>query len=135
MRPPPSIPEFDLTFRSYREYVARFHSIFSTPPSLPVYYVPGNHDVGLDNGPNTSTLARARYKTTFGPLSQYVVLGGHSLFMVDAPALVDEDWRRESTGENRASGLPRDLEYLRHMRAEHAAGGCLIRPQFLSIDE
>jgi hypothetical protein len=98
-----------------------------------VYYVPGNHDVGLNNGPNT--LARPRYKTTFGPLSQYVVLGGHTLFMVDAPALVEEDWRRESTGENRANGLPRDLEYLRHMRAEHAAGGCLIPPQLLSIDE
>jgi hypothetical protein len=105
----------------YQEYAARFHSIFSAPPSLPVYYMPGNHDVGLENGSNTSPAARARYRTTFGPLSQHVVLGGHSLFMVDAPALVEEDWRRESAGEGRGDGLPIDLAYLRHMRVEHAA--------------
>jgi hypothetical protein len=105
----------------YQEYVARFHSIFSAPPSLPVYYIPGNHDVGLENAPNISANARLRYKTTFGPLSQHVMLGGHSLFMVDAPALVEEDWRRDSTGESRTNGLPKDLEYLRYLRAIHAA--------------
>ena len=122
---PPSLlsspPRLPSTLRCrYQEYVARFYSIFSTPPSLPVYYIPGNHDVGLENAPNTSANARPRYKTTFGPLSQHVVLGGHSLFMVDAPALVEEDWRRHSTGESRTNGLPKDLEYLRYLRAIHA---------------
>lgn len=106
----------------YQKYVGRFHSIFFTPRSLPVYYVPGNHDVGLGDTHDTSALARPRYKSAFGPLSQHVVLGGHSLFMVDAPALVDEDWRREGAGENRTDGLPQDLEYLRHIRTERAAG-------------
>jgi hypothetical protein len=106
----------------YQEYAERFHSIFSAPPSLPVYHIPGNHDVGLGNGTNTSPIARARYEATFGPLSQHVVLGGHSLFMVDAPALVEEDWRRESTGEDRSNGLPLDLAYLRDMRTMHVAG-------------
>ena len=41
--------------------------------------------------------------------------------MVDAPALVEEDWRRESVGEDRRNDLPMDLAYLRHMRTEHAA--------------
>jgi hypothetical protein len=99
-----------------------------------VYYVPGNHDVGLQDGPNTSGLARARYKTTFGPLSQHVVLGGHSLLLVDAPAIVEEDWRRERTGENRVNGLPKDLEYLRHMRAEHTPGGCSVRYSLNFLD-
>ena len=117
-------PPFSLSLtlgHRYQEYAARFHSIFSAPPSLPVYYMPGNHDVGLENGSNTSPVARARYRTTFGPLSQHVVLGGHSLFLVDAPGLVEEDWRRESAGSGRGNGLPMDLAYLRHMRTEHAA--------------
>ena len=41
--------------------------------------------------------------------------------MVDAPGLVEEDWRRESAGSGRGDGLPMDLAYLRHMRTEHAA--------------
>jgi hypothetical protein len=112
----------------YQEYVRRFRSIFLTPPSVPVYYIPGNHDVGLGNRGNASSLARPRYRSAFGPLAQHVVLGGHSLFMVDAPALVEEDWRRQNMGEDRTNGLPRDLEYLQHMRSEHAPSGYLMPP-------
>jgi 3',5'-cyclic AMP phosphodiesterase CpdA len=106
----------------YQEYVERFRSIFSASPSLPVYYLPGNHDVGLGDGPNTSKLARSRYRAAFGSLSQHVVLGGHSLLMVDAPALVDEDWRRERAGESRINGLPQDLNFLKHLRMQHVPG-------------
>ncbi|KAH9998519.1 Metallo-dependent phosphatase-like protein [Russula compacta] len=110
----------------YQKYVGRFRSIFSAPPSLPMYYVPGNHDVGLGNGRDTSALARPRHRLTFGPLVQHVMLGGHSLFMVDAPALVDEDWRRANAGESRTDGLPQDLELLRHVRAAQASNAPLI---------
>ena len=50
--------------------------------------------------------------------------------MVDAPALVDEDLRREdAAGEDRANGLPRDLEYLQHLRAENAASVYFVPPR------
>ncbi|KAH9176291.1 Metallo-dependent phosphatase-like protein [Lactarius sanguifluus] len=94
--------------------------------SLPVYYLPGNHDVGLGNGRGTSTLARSRYRAAFGPLSQHVVLGGHSILMVDAPALVDQDWLREQAGESRIDGLPQDLNYLKHLRMQHTPDAPLI---------
>jgi len=42
--------------------------------------------------------------------------------MIDAPALVDEDLRREDAGERGGvNDLPQDLEYLQHMRAEQVA--------------
>ena len=106
----------------YQELVERFRSIFSASPSLPVYYLPGNHDVGIGDGPNTSKFARSRYRAAFGPLAQHVVLGGHSILMVDAPSLVDEDWRRERAGESRIGGLPQDLNFLKHLRMQHASG-------------
>ena len=59
---------------------------------------------------------------TFGPLTQHVVLSGHSLVTVDAPALVDEDWRRGQAGESRIEGLPQDLNLTKHLRMRHAAG-------------
>ncbi|KAI9463657.1 Metallo-dependent phosphatase-like protein [Lactarius psammicola] len=116
----------DMDITKYQEYVERFHSIFSASPSLPVYYLPGNHDVGLGNGRGTSKLARSRYKAAFGPLAQHVALGGHSILMVDAPALVDQDWHREQTGESRIDGLPQDLNYLKHLRIQHTPDAPLI---------
>ncbi|KAI0256084.1 Metallo-dependent phosphatase-like protein [Lactifluus subvellereus] len=107
----------DMPSVKYQEYAERFRSIFSSSPSLPVYYLPGNHDVGLGDGQDRSEYARSRYVATFGPLSQHIILGGHSLVMVDAPALADEDWRRESAGENRTRGLPQDLMHIQQTRA------------------
>ena len=121
---------YPTTYR-YQEYVQRFRSIFSTSPTLPIYYVPGNHDVGLGNGSDTSSFARSRYRDAFGLLSQHVVLGGHSLLMVDAPALVDEDWRREQAGETRFDGLPQDLNSLKQMRMQDSPG---TRSSHLHID-
>ncbi|KAH8990472.1 Metallo-dependent phosphatase-like protein [Lactarius akahatsu] len=116
----------DMHITRYQEYVDRFHSIFTASPSQPVYYLPGNHDVGLGNGRGTSQLARSRYRAAFGPLTQHVALGGHSLLMVDAPALVDQDWHREQAGESRIDGLPQDLNYLKHLRMQHAPDAPLI---------
>jgi hypothetical protein len=83
--------------------------------------------VGVGDRGNISSLARPRYRSAFGPLTRHVKLGGHSLFMIDAPALVDEDLRREGVGERgSAKGPPQDLEYLQHMRAELVADTPLI---------
>lgn len=114
------------TSHRYRKYVDRFRSIFSSSPTLPVYYLPGNHDVGLGDGQDRSEYARSRYAAAFGPFSQHIELGGHSLVMVDAPALADEDWR-ENAGENRTTSLPRDLM---HIQQTHAGqdGRCFYDP-------
>ena len=99
-----------------------------------MYYIPGNHDVGLGDRPNMSSLARPRYRSAFGPLAQHVKLGGHSLFMIDAPALVDEDLRLENAGKaGSATRLPEDLQYLQHVRAGQVANasGYLIRSRLL----
>jgi hypothetical protein len=92
--------------------------------------------VGLGDRGNISSLARPRYRSAFGPLTRHVKLGGHSLFMIDAPALVDEDLPREHAGERgSANGLPQDLEYLQYMRAkEQVASGYLIQSRLCSID-
>ncbi|KAH9978753.1 Metallo-dependent phosphatase-like protein [Lactifluus volemus] len=116
----------NMPISEYLAYARRFRSIFPTSPSLPVYYLPGNHDVGLGDGGDTSADARARYAVTFGPLSQYVALGGHSLLMIDAPALVDEDWRRDRAGENRTDGLPHNLIHLQQARAQQGFDTPLI---------
>ena len=100
-----------------------------------MYYIPGNHDVGLGDRPNTSSLARPRYKSAFGPFAQHVELGGHSLFMIDASALVDEDLRLEDAGKvGSANGLPQDLEHLQHMRAGQVAGEYLVRSRLCSTN-
>jgi ethanolamine phosphate phosphodiesterase len=131
----PPAPPLRHVYCRYQEYVTRFHSIFPTPPSVPVYYIPGNHDIGLGDRSNLSSLARPRYRSAFGPLTQLVKLGGHSLFMIDAPALVDEDLRRERAVEQgRANGLPQELQYLQHMRADQEASGYLVRSRLCSFD-
>ena len=82
--------------------------------------------MGLGDRGNISSFARPRYRSAFGPLTRHVKLGGHSLFMIDAPALVDEELRRENAGERGSvNGLPQDLEYLQHMRAKQVASGYL----------
>ena len=51
--------------------------------------------------------------------------------MIDAPALVDEDLRREDAGEGGgASGLLQDLKYLQHIQV---ASGYLIRSRHCSL--
>ena len=51
--------------------------------------------------------------------------------MVDAPALVDEDWRRENVGEDRTIGLPQDMEYVQRLRSERAASAYLMPPRLV----
>ena len=41
--------------------------------------------------------------------------------MVDAAALVDEDWGREQAGESRIDGLPQDPNFDKHLSMQHGA--------------
>ena len=78
----------------YKDYVQLYNSIFKRPPSVPMYYIPGNHDVPL--GPNRmfSTLARERYANHFSPPNIILEVANHTLILLDAVGLVEEDYRR-----------------------------------------
>lgn len=85
--------------------------MFTMPEQTPVYYIPGNHDVGsvfysfyldsrlirtysLGTTAKFSPTAIERYKSHFGALNQALTLANHTLVLIDAPGLVDEDARR-----------------------------------------
>ncbi|ORY24794.1 Metallo-dependent phosphatase-like protein [Naematelia encephala] len=78
----------------YEAYYDIFHSIFRMPESIPMYFVPGNHDLPL--GPNRlfSPHARDRYARHFSPPNVILPIANHSLILLDAVGLVEEDYRR-----------------------------------------
>ncbi|KAI5450911.1 hypothetical protein NCC49_002651 [Naganishia albida] len=80
--------------QEYRTYLDRFKSIFSLPDSTPMYYVPGNHDLGL--GPNRlfSPYAKQRYAENFTPPNALINIANHTFIMLDAVSLIEEDYRR-----------------------------------------
>ncbi|KAH0827473.1 Metallo-dependent phosphatase-like protein [Lanmaoa asiatica] len=83
----------------YEAYFTRYQSIFNmgdSPP--PVYYLPGNHDVGLGNLSPFSLEAGTRYTSHFGPRNHRHTIGNHTLVFIDAPALVEEDLLRAERG-------------------------------------
>ncbi|KAH8119213.1 Metallo-dependent phosphatase-like protein [Phellopilus nigrolimitatus] len=84
----------------YQRYYDRFKSIFSTDPSTEVYYIAGNHDIGLGSSRVFSPHARKRYIAHFGPLNYQVSVANHTLVMLDAPGLVEEDYRRAKAGQS-----------------------------------
>ncbi|KAL5485043.1 hypothetical protein ACEPAI_7685 [Sanghuangporus weigelae] len=85
----------------YRESFEYFKSIFSVEPDTKVYYVPGNHDIGLGPSSRMNTAhARRRYTKYFGPLNNKVSIANHTLIMLDSPGLADEDYRRAGTGKS-----------------------------------
>jgi hypothetical protein len=76
----------------YEDYYKLFTSIFNIPPPIPIYYVPGNHDIPL--GPKYSPLARDRYAKHFSQPNAILEVANHSLILLDAVGLVEEDYRR-----------------------------------------
>ncbi|KAJ4001544.1 Metallo-dependent phosphatase-like protein [Lentinula boryana] len=86
----------------YERYVKRFTKIFSMDSEIPTYFIPGNHDVGL--GPSTffSPHARTRYTSHFGPLNSHVSVANYTFVLIDAPGLVEEDYKRHGLGKTYA---------------------------------
>ncbi|KAI0655920.1 hypothetical protein C8Q70DRAFT_922790 [Cubamyces menziesii] len=78
----------------YERNLQKFRRIFHLDPSVTSYYVPGNNDVGLNIEPAVARQARQRFTTHFGPLNQKIVLRNHTLVMLDAAGLVEEDYLR-----------------------------------------
>ncbi|GJE94459.1 Metallo-dependent phosphatase [Phanerochaete sordida] len=90
---------FDMVDAEYESYYTRFKSIFSVKGDIPVYYIPGNHDVGIGGvQAGFSEKAYERYTTHFGPLSQRLEVANHTLLMINAPGLVEEDHERSTSG-------------------------------------
>lgn len=53
-----------------------------------------------------SPYTRTRYTSHFGPLNYKISLANHTLVMLNAPGLVDEDYRRASAGQSFESWTP-----------------------------
>ncbi|EIW63041.1 uncharacterized protein TRAVEDRAFT_114625, partial [Trametes versicolor FP-101664 SS1] len=81
----------------YERNLRRFKSIFHLPGGVTSFYIPGNNDVGLNIEPAFARQARHRFTTHFGPLNQAVTLRNHTLVMLDAAGLAEEDYVRAAT--------------------------------------
>ncbi|KIK67268.1 hypothetical protein GYMLUDRAFT_238583 [Collybiopsis luxurians FD-317 M1] len=90
----------------YERYFRRFKSIFSTDSKIPIYFIPGNHDVGLGSSSQFSPQARARYESHFGPPNSQVSISNYTFVLVDAPGLVEEDYQRHGQGKSYANWKP-----------------------------
>ncbi|KAI0645414.1 Metallo-dependent phosphatase-like protein [Trametes meyenii] len=91
----------DMSDEEYDRYVRRFRSIFSARKQLPMHHMPGNHDIGLGlSSPSYrfSEHARERYLSNFSPPNQQIAIGEHTVVLIDAPGLVDEDRARTASG-------------------------------------
>ncbi|KAG2363917.1 hypothetical protein BDR07DRAFT_1355763 [Suillus spraguei] len=90
----------------YENYVNEFKGIFTADKSVPNYFVPGNRDVGLGESSTFSKNARKYFTEYFGPVNQEIDLAGHRLIFIDAPGLVDEDYRRHGMGKQYETWTP-----------------------------
>lgn len=60
-----------------------------------MHFVPGNHDLPLGPRPGVfSPHARDRYARHFSPPNAILSIANHSLILLDAVGLVEEDYRR-----------------------------------------
>ncbi|EPQ57338.1 hypothetical protein GLOTRDRAFT_74064 [Gloeophyllum trabeum ATCC 11539] len=85
----------------YKEYVGKFREVFPLDrltrrqdSTVPVYFIPGNEDIGLGKSIYYSKNARRYYVKYFGPLNQKVYVRNHTFALLNAPGLVDEDYQR-----------------------------------------
>ncbi|KZP34158.1 hypothetical protein FIBSPDRAFT_942318 [Athelia psychrophila] len=97
--------------QQYEEQYNAFREVFPLDGAVPMYYLPGNNDVGLGRSPTISTLTRARYTRHFGPPNQVLRLGGHDLVLLDAPGLVEEDYQRHASARAKKGKRQADGDY------------------------
>ncbi|KIY56716.1 hypothetical protein I307_03820 [Cryptococcus deuterogattii 99/473] len=83
-----------MTDEEYEEYIALFRSIFQLPPTTPMHFVPGNHDIPLAPNGRFSSQARLRYQQHFETPNTVLSISNHSFVLLDAVGLVEEDYRR-----------------------------------------
>ncbi|TFK54091.1 hypothetical protein OE88DRAFT_1625495, partial [Heliocybe sulcata] len=84
----------------YMRYMEKFWDVF--PPErfrrrkspVPIYFIPGNEDIGLGKSIYYTKNARREYVKHFGALNQKVYVRNHTFALLNAPGLVDEDYQR-----------------------------------------
>ncbi|KAK0212804.1 Metallo-dependent phosphatase-like protein [Desarmillaria ectypa] len=91
---------FEMTDSEYEDYFRRFLQIFDIKADIPTYFIPGNHDTGLGISATFSHDARARFISHFGPLNSQFSIANHTFVLLDAPTLVEEDYRRNGRGQS-----------------------------------
>ncbi|KAG1730766.1 Metallo-dependent phosphatase-like protein [Suillus lakei] len=83
----------------YSAYAARFFDIFKLRDlSMPTFFLPGNHDLGLGEDASFSLEAATRYTSHFGPWNHKTTIGNHTILFIDSVALVEEDVVRADRG-------------------------------------
>lgn len=53
----------------------------------------------LGRSVSISKIARRRYQKHFGSLNQKIIMGGHTLVLIDAPGIVEEDYQRHAQSQ------------------------------------
>lgn len=86
-----------LASEEWQESLKRFQHIFDQSeggietgrqrPAIPVYTLPGNHDLGYEAMETANSEAVERYRRVFGPLEHNVTIGSVEFVLVDAQAL------------------------------------------------
>lgn len=100
----------------YEEYYIHFKGIFRVRKEIPYYFIPGNHDTGLQSQTVFSRDALKRYTTHFGPLNDKFTLANHTMVLFDAPGFVQEDYEREGKAKPFNEWKPkigRSFEFIR----------------------
>lgn len=100
-------------FPRYQKYFERFSQLLDSSPATSFYYVPGNGDLPwvpplrvwaeyleggfgrLGQSRKFSPHARRRYEQYFGPVNQRISIANHTLLLLDAPGVVQEDYKRQ----------------------------------------
>ncbi|KAF7361777.1 Metallo-dependent phosphatase [Mycena venus] len=93
---------FAMSDAEYERYFRRFKSIFPLDAGIPEFFIAGNHDTGLGISDNFSEQAGARYQSHFGPLNSRDTIANHTIILLDAPGLVDEDSQRHSNYDGKS---------------------------------
>ncbi|KAH9037070.1 hypothetical protein EDB85DRAFT_1937809 [Lactarius pseudohatsudake] len=115
----------------FAAYVEHFRSFFLRPlePAVEVRYIPGNADVDLGVTSPFSKHVRQRYERHFGRANQLLPAANHSLVLLDAPGIVDEDYMRAGPGTSFEEWIPlRDgaIEFIKGLAAEEQPGPTIL---------
>lgn len=79
----------------YRDYAKNFQRLYAVPRGVNALYAVGNRDVGLGDSSAFSSRSRQRFVEAFGQNTNTVTsIGNHTVVLLDAPGLVDEDYHR-----------------------------------------
>ena len=100
----------------YAVYYETFTKMFPIPSNeATVHYLPGNNDVGLNTDPIESKHARRRFMNHFGPLDQTVTIQNHTLALLDASGIIEEDYRRLLGGPGYESPEDGTMSFVRSL--------------------